>query len=566
MSRSQARLRDSRPRCLEPQAPTTTRRRLTPLSRTPLTGRIGEALHLAAGRWPHQVIATDRPADIDPCGALSRTYAQWAHAVDEAAGWLHELGVRRWDRVAVLKSNHFDISVLACAAARLGAVPALLSGAYGLEIARPLLARLDRPFLVTDRAHVKNCGIDQDTVARLTERTVCVDGPQDRPDLVDLDDLRGAAAPAPAFRADDEAMIITHTSGTTGIPKLVVHTAESERSIALIESERWPVIGIRPSDVWAYAEPFWHERQTHNLLSLTAIGPRMLTISDPLAPQVRDLLVAHRPTLVEALPNIFLAWERMARDPARPFGRVREYINSFDAIHTRTIRTFLDASDRRMPIWLQAWSQSENGTLLMRPYVRWSVRRRGRRPAPTQLLGWPVPGLGRIRTVDPVTGEPTERGKPGLVQIAQPGRCLAYVGEPERHAAKRDGRWWHTGDFGVINRLGALRLVDREIDRLPDGSAIELEDVLLDRLVHTTEVIVLPLDGQRPVPVVSTADDVPLDLGEWRRATADLPALADPVQIRWEDFPRTGTWKIRRVELRERLIPGSKPHGRGSWT
>jgi hypothetical protein len=63
-----------------------TRRRLTPLSRTPLTGRIGEALHLAADRWPHQVIATDRPADIDPCGAPTRTYAQWAHTVDEAPG------------------------------------------------------------------------------------------------------------------------------------------------------------------------------------------------------------------------------------------------------------------------------------------------------------------------------------------------------------------------------------------------------------------------------------------------------------------------------------------------
>ncbi len=561
MSRSQA-----RPRCLDPQAPTMIRRRLTPLSRTPLTGRIGEVLHLAADRWPHQVIATDRPADTDPFGALTRTYAQWAHAVDEAAGWLHELGVRRWDRVAVLKSNHFDISVLACAAARLGAVPALLSGAYGPEVARTLLARLDLPFLVTDRAHVKTCDIDPDTVTRLTERTVCVDGPQDRPDLVDLDDLRGAAPPGPAFRAEDEAMIITHTSGTTGIPKLVVHSAESERSIALIESERWPVIGIRPSDVWAYAEPFWHERQTHNLLSLTAIGPRMLTISDPLGHHVRDLLVAHRPTLVEALPNVFLAWESMAREPARPFGRVREYINSFDAIHTRTIRTFLDASDRRMPIWLQAWSQSENGTLLMRPYVRWSVRRRGRRPAPTQLLGWPIPGFGRIRTVDPVTGKPTGRGAAGLVEIAQPGRCLAYVGEPERHAAKRDGQWWHTGDLGVINRLGALRLVDREIDRLPDGSAIELEDVLLDRLVNTTEVIVLPVAGQRPVPVVSTADDVPLDHGAWRWATAGLPALADPIQIRWEDFPRTGTWKIRRVELRERLVPGSQPHGRGDWT
>ena len=48
-----------------------------------------------------------------------------------------------------------------------------------------------------------------------------------------------------------------------------------------------------------------------------------------------------------ALPNIDLHWQSLASDPGRPFGNVRVDVNSFDAIHTRTIRTFLHASDRR---------------------------------------------------------------------------------------------------------------------------------------------------------------------------------------------------------------------------
>lgn len=228
-----------------------------------------------------------------------------------------------------------------------------------------------------------------------------------------------------------------------------------------------------------------------------------------------QLLLDNVPTVVETLPNVYLVWEALARDEARPFRDVRVYINSFDASHTRTIRTFLAA---------------------------------------------------RSRAIDPGTGKQVPRGQVGLIEIAQPGRCLAYVGEQHRHDLKRDGWWWNTGDLGVINRFGAVRLVDREIDRIPGASAIELEDVLLDRLPQTTEVVILAVDGMKPVPVLSTAHDVSLDRAEWAKAVADLPELAEPVQVRWQDFPRTATWKIRRVALREQLFTGARAIGIGRWT
>jgi acyl-coenzyme A synthetase/AMP-(fatty) acid ligase len=194
------------------------------------------------------------------------------------------------------------------------------------------------------------------------------------------------------------------------------------------------------------------------------------------------------------------------------------------------------------------------------------VRRRGRRPPPTQILGWPIPGFTRLRTVDPDTGRSVRRNEVGLIEISQPGRCIGYVGEQERHDRKRNGHWWNTGDLGVINQFGAVRLVDREIDRIPGASAIELEDVLLDRLPQTTEIVVLPVKDGLHTPVVSTVDDTPVDSDCWAKAVAGLPRLADPIHIRWEEFPRTGTFKVARVRLRERLLPGSQAVGRGHWT
>jgi acyl-coenzyme A synthetase/AMP-(fatty) acid ligase len=506
------------------------------------------------------------PPDIDPDGPLERSYQQWAALVDEAAAWLWQAGVRPWDRVAVMKANHLDVTILASAAARVGAVPAMLAWTHDAPTAHALLERLDSPFLVTDAEHVRQCGLDEEAVDRLTKLTICVDSTDGRRDLLELDALRGAPPVTARLRGDDEPMVVTHTSGTTGIPKLVMHSATSAYALALVEAERWPIFGLRRTDTVAFADPFCHQRMTTGLAAMATVAPAMLMISDPLGPTTLRLLQQHNPTVVETLPNVYLAWESLARDRSEPFRNVRLYVNSFDAIHTRTIRTFLAATRRRFPVWVQSWSQSEAGAMVIRPYIRRSVRMRGQRPPPTQVLGWPIPTVCKIRTVDADTGRPTARGEVGLVEVSQPGRCLAYVGEQERHDNKRNGQWWNTGDLGVLNRAGAVRLIDREIDRIPDGSALEIEDVLLDRLPQTTEVIVLPVAGSSPVPVMSTADEEPIDPAAWLRATADLPVMAPPIHLRWEDFPRTATWKIRRVELRRRLLDGAQAIGYGRWT
>ncbi|MEV0679098.1 class I adenylate-forming enzyme family protein [Actinosynnema sp. NPDC050436] len=555
------------PPFLRDYAPTWGRKRLTPLSRVPATAHLGDLWQVAGERGGDQLVITDRPADIDPTGATERTYAGWAALVDQTAAWLYSAGVREWDRVAIMKSNHLDVALLACAAARLGAVPAELAWTHPPEFAHPMLERLDQPFLITDQERLVQCGLDPEVLARLVKRTVVVDGRGERTDVVALDDLRGATAFKVALRALEEPMVITHTSGTTGVPKLVMHSAETAHALTLIEAERWPKFGLKSSDVVGFCDPFCHQRLTTGMLAMATVTPRMIMLSDPQSEQSRQLLVRHKPTVMETLPNIYLYWEQFARSPERPFANVRVFINSFDAIHTRTIRTFLDATDQSSPIWVQSWSQSEAGALVIRPYTRKAVREVGHRPPPTQVLGWPIPGLCKARAVDPETGREVPSGTVGLIEIKQPGRCLAYVGEQDRHDLKRtDDFWWNTGDLGTVSGKGAVRLVDREIDRIPGASALELEDVLLDRLPQTTEVVVLPNGDGLPVPVLSTDDDTPVDPEQWAKATEDLPKLAEPIHVRWSDFPRTATWKIRRVQLREQLLDGAKAIGIGRWT
>jgi acyl-coenzyme A synthetase/AMP-(fatty) acid ligase len=552
------------PRFLTEHAGTRGLRRVTPISRPPLTGHIGRSFEVAAERAPRQLVSFDRAADIDPDGPLTRDFTAWFRLVEEAAGWLAALGVGPWDRVAIFKANHADVLALCAAAARIGAIPAPMGVALPPESVKPMLQRLERPFLVTDSARIASGGLDEEAVANLTRGALCIDG-GDRPDLVALDDLRGAPVPPLQLRADDEPVIIPHTSGTTGVPKQVIHSATSVHAQSHVEVDRWPIVALRSSDRVAFADPFFHTRVQTAVAVMATVTPQVLLLSDPDPATVRRCLADFRPTVVETLPNIYLTWEKLARDPADLFGEVRLFLNSFDAIHTRTIRTFLNASNRRFPVWMQSWSQSECGAIALRPYFRRTVRRVGYRPPPPQVIGWPQPFIGKLRAVDPVAREELAQGEEGLIEISLPGRCLGYVGEQERHAAKVDGEWWNTGDLGLLRRDGSVRLLDREVDRIPGASSIEIEDVLLDRLPQLSEVVVLSVPGDLPAPVISSEGDAPIAEEDWAAATVDLPPLQPPVSIGWDEFPRTSTWKVNRNELRERLFD-APPIGSGSWT
>jgi hypothetical protein len=85
--------RAGKPDFLTSHAPTWGRRRLTPLSRVPKTARLGDVWHTTASQAGSRLVTVDRPADIDPDGAVERAYAGWAALVDDAAAWLHAAGV-----------------------------------------------------------------------------------------------------------------------------------------------------------------------------------------------------------------------------------------------------------------------------------------------------------------------------------------------------------------------------------------------------------------------------------------------------------------------------------------
>lgn len=510
--------------------------------------RLKRGLHLgivpeaAAARNGSTPLTLDHELDALPGTGRRLTVAELARHVDDLAGRLWAAGVRPAEHIAIHKAAGFDVWVLATAASRIGAVPVMLSPALDAATVGALLSRLDRPHLLTD-VHKLDALTDV-PVTDLTRRVIIVTGSS--PGAASLTELAGSPRVRPVFQALDEPAMITHTSGTTGLPKLVVHTPRSMR--ARLRPQWWLLSLMGKRETVAIHISFVHSRMfaAMALALLKQMPVLLMKESDP--DKVARFFLEHRPGFIEALPNSFLAWERLTDDPRKPFASVKYFSSTFDAIHPRTISRLIGSSQRRAPQFFQIYGQSEVGPAVGRPYFRGSARR-----AHGRCVGYPMPGCAKVRVVSQDGARPSATN-PGFIEVKWEGLAVAYFGERDRFDANLHDGWWRTGDVGYRTRLGCLHMLDREVDVIPGvRSSLEIEDFVLSKMEELSELVVLPGPKSKPVPVICTHADQPLDRDRWRAAVVEFPQLADPIQIPRAEMPLTATLKVKRIELANRL-------------
>ena len=506
--------------------------------------QLGRLFERAAARHPANVLILDHDLDVAPEFGRRGTVAEAADLVDDLATRLWTAGVRPADRVAVYKSDGFDITLLACAAARIGAVPILLSPWLDGATVAELLRRTDRPYLVTDAAKLTT-ELPPDAIDA-AERILLTSG--EHPAGTALGRADGATRVAPVTMPADHPTLITHTSGTTGVPKLAVHTGFSLQSRYRPQASVIAPL-IRGRETIAMHVSFVHSRLITALAISLYRGFPILMLRDSDAAAVADLFAKLKPGILEAHPNSFMDWEALADDPRRPLSNVKLFSSTFDAIHPRTVHRLLRATDRRSPWFGQLYGQSEVGPVVFRGFSR-----RRELDDDGRCVGYPFPGFTDARVVSR-DGRPPSVDNPGYIEVRSDGRVVTYLGEQERYDDQLSpGGWWRMGDVGYRTKWGCIHLLDREVDLIEGfGSTLAAEDTLLGKLPDLVEVVIVRDPEGRPVPIVCTRHDKPLDPEAWRAAAAGLPPMQDPIQRRHEDLPQTATEKIKRLELSRSL-------------
>lgn len=491
----------------------------------------------------------DRPLDVTHDERTVLTYSDLAQIGRQISAGLHAAGVRRGDRVAVVKSNHVDIFLIAYAAMRIGAIPALISPELEPSVTSELLDTLGHPTLLTDAAVIEHKALRGLDVGALSPCPLVV-GEVVPPGTSAL--ALDAPTPDPAVVVGpDEPVLITHTSGTTGVPKLAI---QSHRTL----DANWSTVAVW-AKVLSVREragvylSFPHIRVVTGVASLLLMRWSLVIVTDPDPAHVDAVFAEYKPGVIETFPNTYILWERLLSSSSRPFANARFFLNTFDAMHPRTLQALLSGSSRRGATYLQLYGQTETGPITARFYPR-----RLAAHAHGRCVGYPLVGFSRFR-IAPRPHEHHAGG--GDIVVRSKALVLGYVGGERQYAENfRDG-WWRMTDIGERTRWGCLHLRDREIDETDHTSSVlALEDRLLNRLGDLTEVVLLPTGDGKLAPVVCTRNDASLDLGAWTAATTDVRAtLLPPSHCRWEDVPHTATWKVRRVEARRQLERNELP-------
>jgi acyl-coenzyme A synthetase/AMP-(fatty) acid ligase len=509
------------------------------VSRVSAALALATAPRRAALRHPEVQILLDRPLALSPEAGDRLTYRSFSALVDLAAGRLAGTGLVAGDRVLLVGQQSFDTPLLAFACARVGLVPVLVHPAVGAADLATLVERSAPAAVLTD-ARTESDGTLDRIPAGSPGRFYVGEPGAHGPGLGSL-----RAAPLPGGRpADADPELVTHSSGTTGVPKLALHTVRSFAGHARPQVSIGRMLRVR--DPYLMCLSPVHARTMSGMLALLELGLPLGFLTDPAPENAAAMLRRLRPRVVETVPNVFIRWEQLAEEQPELFAGVRLFLSSFDAAHPRTIRRLLSAAAPRTR-YLQTYGQTETGPITVKSHRLTRGCQDGR------CVGRPIPGHTRVKVADPAGRGKARRGVPGPVFARSSGVMPTYLGE----AGKRTEGWWPMGDYGVRTRRGCMHLHDRLVDRSSTvDSLLAAEDSILEQVPELTEAVLIPVADGPPVPLVCTRGDRLLDTAAWAAAIADLPTLAPPRQCRWEDIPHTATWKVKRPEAARRLLAG----------
>ena len=480
------------------------------------------------------------------------TFAELHDLVRRTAAAYHRRGLDPGGRVVLWAPNSIEWVVAGLAATYAGGTLVPANSRYTAHEVADIVERTDAALVVVADGFLGRTQLS-DLRSLAPEATIL-----DLADLRDLatetdaSDLAAVEAAADAVGPDDVADIL-FSSGTTGRPKGVL-TAHRQTVAA---AASWSTIGeVGATDRYLVISPFFHAYGYKvgiivGLLHGCSLYP-MATFDADVA---LALIESEQITMVPGAPAIFLG---LLESPA------------FPAADTSSLR-FANTGAANVPVTLVERLQREMGFDLvitafgMTECVVATMCRRGDSDETVATTcGRAIDGI-ETATADPDTGEYLPAGREGELLLRGSQVMLGYLDDPvaTAEAIDPDG-WLHTGDIGVLDENGYLRITDRLKDMYICGG--------FNVYPAEVEQALTRLDGIVDVAVVGTPDERLGEVGKAfvvRRDTSGPEAdavtafarerLANfkvPREIVFvEALPRNLSGKVLKNELREGSTP-----------
>ena len=468
-------------------------------------------------------VLAQRPCIRDD--SVELTYAEFDGWVEAAAEQFAEHGVTRGSVVAVMLPNRVELLVSMVAAWRVGAAvtpvnPAFTAGEAGYQVE-------DAGAVLLVTAPGLECSSDLQRLA-----------------VADLRRTSAGTLPAASTHTDDLALLV-YTSGSTGKPKGVMldHANLDAMSAIMVETMR-----LEQDDHCLLFLPLFHVNAICvSFLSPMRAGAQLSVMGRFTPDSFFDAVEKQRPTYFSAVPTIYAMLLGQPRDV--DFSSVRFGVCGA----APASKELLEATEARFDFRLVEGYGLTECSCAATSNPQDGVIKAG-------TVGPALPGV-RVEVMSP-DGELLPRGERGEVVIQGPIVMRGYLNRPEATAETlRDG-WLHTGDVGILDEDGYLRIVDRIKDLIIRGGENlypkEIETVIAAHPgVMEIAVVGRPdqLYGEVPVAFVAGFPDAELSsTAILERCREQLARVKVPQQIHLrEALPKNPMGKIDKPALRREL-------------
>jgi long-chain acyl-CoA synthetase len=495
--------------------------------------------------------AAFRPAEVAVVFEHERlNWRDFAARVDRCACLLQWLGVRRGDRVATVLANCSELLEIYWAVPAIGAVLVPLSPMLLASGLASLVRDAGAVCLITQRSLAPMLQQVRDELPQLrADRILLVDGASgDFPDYRALLNSCPEGSHTPVAVAQDELFNIMYTSGTTGLPKGIMHSHFVRAMYCTLFAAAWR---MRPESVVLHTGAIVFNGAFVTLMPCFYLGARYVLQRQFDATEAIEIIARERVTHTMMVPAQIIALLNAPNFSPAKLASL-EMILSLGA---PLYQEHKDQLNRLLPDrFYELYGLTEGfWTILDRTQ---SLRKAG-------SVGSP-PCFYEMRIVRE-DGSDAEAGEVGEIVGRGPSLMLGYYGRPDlTDQAIRDG-WLYTGDLGYADGEGYLYLVDRKKDMIDSGGVKvypkDIEEVAA-RHPAIREVAVFGVAhekwGETPVAAVllrAGATATARELCDWinDRVGARYQRL-HAVQI-MDDFPRNAAGKTLKREMRDAYRP-----------
>ncbi|KQX43165.1 MULTISPECIES: class I adenylate-forming enzyme family protein [Ensifer] len=501
-----------------------------------LIAPVGEMLRRNAGLYPEKLAFEDRRRSVSYRGLESETR--------NLAFQFIAMGLEKGQAVAIFLPNSVNWVVACLAAVRAGgvAVPVSIESTEAELSYR--VTDADCAFLVVPP---EKRAMAEELVRRLGRSTLVVTESDNADFQIQLD------VSTTSFEDDrdiDRPAYIVYTSGTTGQPKGVLL---STRSMLWVTASCWaPIAGLSENDVVLNTLPLYHSYALNiAVLSIIATGASEYIMEKFSTSQATDLLRTGRFTFMPGVPTVFHYFLSACQTSGeRLLSSVRLCVSAGAILPGSLNNDFEDFFG--VPL-LDGYGITETSTMVTMNWPgKWRV---------SGSCGLPLPGLS-VRLVDPNTGLDMPVDMEGELICKGPNLMQGYHNKPQETQKVVIDGWYHTGDLARCDQNGFLTITGRLKELIIRGgqniAPAEVEEtILLLDAVMDCAVIGMPhaMLGEVPVACVVLKTAATLDQDDLiGHCKARLSAYKIPDRIYVVDeIPRTGSGKILRVKLRERL-------------